>query len=261
LKDIVEGYFKCDLRLLSNKYRYDLIFSHDLTLFACHFANKPHFKMMRSPGNSFLLLLLLVGSLVEATIAQWLDANGKVTCSIVTTRTSKFQVCATTGFSWLDEWYNETHQYRGGEGAAYRIVRGVAEGTDVTGLTNEEQQKAFRAGIKIELTSFEGVYDKNGAIGCGVFVTLSNATNTRTLQCTSCSYCLSGGYSADCTNLAHGRNVTCEPTEPGVFFPFKAGLLHHLRRPKPPQQTKKPPVTAPAKATRPASPTKMVRRL
>jgi hypothetical protein len=221
------------------------------TCFSCGARCKHiNVKMIRFTGNSFLLLLLLVGSLVEVTTAQGMDANGKVTCSIVTTRTSKFQVCATTGFSWLDESYNETHQYAGGESAAYRIVRGVSEGTDVTRLTREEQQRAFRAGIKIDLSSFEGVYDKNGAIACGVFVTLSNATNVRTLQCTSCSYCSGGAFSANCTNLAHGRIVTCEPTEPGVFFPFKAGLFHHLRRPKLP-------VSAPIK--RPSSPTKRER--
>jgi hypothetical protein len=38
-------------------------------------------------------------------------------------------------------------------------------------------------------------------------------------QCQSHSYCGSDLYSADCTNLQYGRNVTCEPAWE-IFFPF-----------------------------------------
>jgi hypothetical protein len=46
--------------------------------------------------------------------------------------------------------------------------------------------------------------------------------------CQSCAYCGDEKYSADCTNIPNGRNVTCEPSlyaESPIFFPLTKEAL------------------------------------
>jgi hypothetical protein len=63
--------------------------------------------------------------------------------------------------------------------------------------------------------------------------------------CSSCTICGNDLYSADCTGLKHGRNVTCESTGYGdVFFPFSKSALEYS------SSTMKAPVAVTAKNVR-----------
>jgi hypothetical protein len=136
-----------------------------------------------------------------------------VECSTISAApNAPFEVCATwtvTGPSLAV--IDDKPFYLGGNGNRYNIVTGLKEGVDTTALSESDLKKAYSNEIFIQVHVDDD--DK-----CTVTVIVKDESKV----CSSCTICGNDLYSADCTGLKHGRNVTCESTGDGdVFFPFR----------------------------------------
>jgi hypothetical protein len=151
--------------------------------------------------------------------AVWasVSLNPIVECSTISTAiNAPFDVCAT----WTRSGPSPAEIdgkliYMGGYGTNYKIVTGLKEGVDTTALSESDLKKAYSKEISVLVKRDDD--DK-----CTVTVNVKDESKV----CSSCTFCGNDRYSADCTGLKHGRNVTCESTGEGeVFFPFsKSGL-------------------------------------
>ena len=129
--------------------------------------------------------------------------------------------------------------YSGGWHWSYAYVMGLAEGTSTSTLSEDEKNIYFtgenmRASVEDDRTT------------CSVFA--------NDLECCSCEICefVEWGVStlsADCTNVANGRRMVCEPLEMGVvarpplFYPF--GDVDHDGGTCPGTEPNLPPSSAP----------------
>jgi hypothetical protein len=143
--------------------------------------------------------------------------NPIVECSTISTATSApFDVCATwTLYGPSPAEIDGKLIYMGGYGTNYKIVTGLKEGVDTTALSESDLKKAYSKEIGIQVAR-----DDND--NCTVTVNIKGESKV----CSSCMFCGKDRYSADCTALKHGRNVTCESTGEGeVFFPLSKSAL------------------------------------
>lgn len=136
-----------------------------------------------------------------------------VFCSdIVPADSPSFEVCATASYATPSPavMQNGTVIYIGGYYYTYSITQGLEEGDETTGSPSDYSG--------IEVNVFRDDDDT-----CEVSVTVDGETT----QCSSCKYCGSDSFSANCTNLENGRAVeVCESTVPDfVFFPLTADAL------------------------------------
>lgn len=167
--------------------------------------------MMMLNRKALLFVVAFLPAVVHS--ATWLSPF--VTCRNITADdATSFQVCATSegtspspfGFE------NGTTVYLGGWTSSFSIVQGVPDGFDIT-------EESLPEGAETNITVLVS-RDDNDA--CTVTV-------TGELDCVSCTYCGGNAYSADCTNLNHGRMVECEPTS-GVYYPLTADASYDTLR-------------------------------
>lgn len=153
------------------------------------------------------VFLLAAFSLPSAVISEvWF--NPTVTCDSIPGRYgTSFEVCgvsAGSGPSPVDL-EDGTTIYLGGFSTTFMITKDVEEGSHL-GLLESN------LGIEVEV-------QRDDDDSSSVTVTTPKSTE----KCTSSSYCGNDKYSADCTNLKHGREVKCESAAPmDVFFPMNA---------------------------------------
>jgi hypothetical protein len=162
------------------------------------------------------LALVLSPLAVEASVA----ISTIVECSTIadSTNGTTFDACAT----WFAEgpspamFPNGSVVLLGQFRNEYSIVLGLKEGADTFSLSDEEREAAFGNGIIVT------VQRESDGNKCEVSTKVKGDLNV----CNSCSFCGEVAYSADCTNLKNGRNVTCEATGTGdVFFPYTSLAL------------------------------------
>jgi hypothetical protein len=151
--------------------------------------------------------------------AVWASAaiNPIVECSTISVATNApFDACATWArYGPSPAEIDGKLIYMGGYATIYKIVTGLKEGVDTTALSESDLKKAYSKGIGINVARDDN--DK-----CTVTVNVKDESKV----CSSCTFCGNDRYSADCTALKHGRNVTYESTGEGqVFFPFSKSAL------------------------------------
>jgi len=136
-------------------------------------------------------------------------------CGIVAVETGTFPVCAIgsgTGPSPADLG-NGTTVYLGGYSDTFQIAAAGAyeEGTDLP--------SDFSPVITVTAS-------RDDADVCQISVSFNG---TEAVDCSSCTYCEGlSFYSADCTNIEYGREVTCEGSDLTaglIFFPLTAESL------------------------------------
>jgi hypothetical protein len=195
--------------------------------------------------SAMKFLLISLTTLVSSSVVSgeaW--ATSIVECSKSNVATSlSLRVCATTSFSTPDPVMTDTGKeiFLGGYHSDYKIVTGLKEGTDTATLSQSELINAYKNGISVQVELDDDEVCK---------VTIHNK-NKKT-ECKSCSYCGWQKYTADCTNIPHGRKTKCESAAGSqmeglskVFFPLTSSALSS---PKPPTSaTVKNPVASPVK--------------
>jgi hypothetical protein len=155
-----------------------------------------HSTMKYILASAFILLSLATA----ADAFAW--STSYVECSKVKQSTNvTFQACATTYFATpvLSTDENGKVIYVGGYRSEYRMTTGLKEGTDTTTVSETELKKAYKNGIAIQVA----LYDDN-------FCTVTVNVKSMSSECNSCKHCGNQKYTADCTNVANGRKVTCE---------------------------------------------------
>jgi hypothetical protein len=160
---------------------------------------------------TYITLLLMRIKGVYAALA----VDNVVFCSdIVPVDSPSFEVCATATYATPSPaaFSNGTVVYLGGYYSTYTITQGLNAGDETTGSPSEYSG--------IDVTVFR---DDNDT--CEISVSVDGETT----KCTSCKFCGSDSYSADCTNLKNGRSFDiCESTAPDfIFFPLTAAALEN----------------------------------
>jgi hypothetical protein len=149
---------------------------------------------------SFLAFVGISGTDAAAATAPVLD------CTVVSA--IKQTVCQTgTFYTPSPASINGVNILVGSFTYIYDFWQGLPNGTDTSAGTHN----AHKTGVQVTV---DRVYPTN-------VCTVTTVANGVTKKCKSCVYCdpTTESYTADCTNVPYGRNVTCELVSP-VFYPF-----------------------------------------
>jgi hypothetical protein len=167
------------------------------------------------------------------SLAEW---NPMISCKDITADGETFKACASYELYGPSPWEKEDPDgniesgYSGGWSHFFTIYNSAAENLQ-EGLDEIPMDAATDIKVRVERDDFNV---------CKVTVTTTIGEDGPTVDklCNSCSYCgdpdqpvqeqmgciYCGTYSADCTNVEHGRKVQCESVET-VFFPFTQEAL------------------------------------
>jgi hypothetical protein len=172
------------------------------------------------------------------TVNAYAESNPLVSCTGITMAEDgeSFNVCSPLYFTtpvpmYIENATGEFSEYGGGWDHYFTIYNSSAEG-------NEEGFEGFPVEASANMTVHVRREDNNA---CSVNV--KEADGTKSI-CASCSYCgdpnqptadqmscmTCGTYSADCTNLEHGRMVECESIAT-AFFPFTKDAMMQQQQP------------------------------
>jgi hypothetical protein len=179
-------------------------------------------RSVLSPHMMKLLVAAVGFMLSPALVWAWLECDSIVECSTLSESSNRtFEVCASWSLQGPSpQMIGEEMIYTGGYRNEYKIVTGLKEGADTLSLSESETKKAFSSGILVLVTRDDRDNDK-----CEVTVSINNKANV----CSSCTFCGKDRFSADCSALPNGRNVTCESTgsfgDVDVFFPLTSTAL------------------------------------
>jgi hypothetical protein len=162
-------------------------------------------------GATFVLALLTPIS-TDAAVAQ----TQYVTCDILDAEDgSSFEVCYMFSSETPSpaQFENGTTVYIGRSQYVniYDVLEGVSDG-DV--VNNTDNSLLFTIKVGRDATSNE------------CYVSVSSFQSIE--SCQNCVYCGDDKYSVDCTGIANGRNVTCEPSlfaKSCIFFPLTKQAL------------------------------------
>jgi hypothetical protein len=154
---------------------------------------------------SSFLLALLTPIYTDAAVAL----SNEVQCDTLEAEDgSSFDVCYLYSSQTPSpaQFENGTTVYMGPYVNTYDVLEGVTDGEQVN---NTDDSLLFTIEVGRDSQSNE------------CYVSISPIQTYG--QCTSCVYCGDDKYTADCTNLPNGRNVTCEASlyaESPIFFPL-----------------------------------------
>jgi hypothetical protein len=143
-----------------------------------------------------------------------------VGCSTIKA-SSNFEVCATSDYASGGLCVDEACQSTTVEsGNGYTIAQGLKQGTDLTTLSEVQRNEATRRGIRVQVNSLSKFVGP--IFNCTVMIQVQGKFTT----CKSCQYYGDQKFTADCTNIAHGRKATCElATTTGIYFPLQQTAL------------------------------------
>lgn len=158
-----------------------------------------------------VFLLAVASSLALPTVHAAASMSPLVFCTPITDDVGVFDVCAIGQFfspsPFMDE--NNSSGTVGDYSYMYTITDGVAAGEDGSDVKDQ-------TGIVIEVTM------DNLTENCNVTITRDGADE----DCSFCAHCGEESFTADCSNIADGRQVDCEKaTFETVFFPMSAEAI------------------------------------
>jgi hypothetical protein len=172
--------------------------------------------MLRHP--IIISSLALVLALVPTTVQSAATFTTLISCEDITTDEETFRVCSTYGVTSPNPATdaNGTTTDIGGWDYYFNIYTAAAE--DMSEGKDDIPPQAY-ANITVHV-SRSGDDDV-----CNVTVKTDGVETV----CSSCTYCgnETDNYSADCTNMEHGRVVDCESTDI-LYFPLTSAALPNV---------------------------------